>query len=123
TELRYMPRWFVIFIDVLIIISSILLSYLFLKNLEVKVNFPEYRTEKRLVLVMINILFMFVFKTYAGIIRHSTFFDFFKIILSSGSTLLTLLVINYISEMILGKSLYLYPNLFLYFLISVSLML
>ncbi len=123
TELRYMPRWFVIFIDVLIIMSSILLSYLFLKNLEVKVNFPEYRTEKRLVLVMINILFMFVFKTYAGIIRHSTFFDFFKIILSSGSTLLTLLVINYISEMILGKSLYLYPNLFLYFLISVSLML
>ncbi|WP_299179767.1 nucleoside-diphosphate sugar epimerase/dehydratase [uncultured Chryseobacterium sp.] len=123
TELRYMPRWFVIFIDVLIIISSILLSYLFLKNLEVKVNFPEYRTEKRLVLVMINILFMFVFKTYAGIIRHSTFFDFFKIILSSGSTLLTLLVINYISETILGKSVYLYPNLFLYFLISVSLML
>lgn len=123
TELRYMPRWLVIFIDVLIILSSILLSYLFLKNLEVKVNFPEYRTEKRLVLILINVLFMFVFKTYAGIIRHSTFFDFFKIILSSGSTLLVLLIINYISTLVLGKSLYLYPNLFLYFLISVSLML
>lgn len=122
TELRYIPRWLVIFIDILIILSSILLSHLFVKNLEVKVNFPEYRTEKRLVLIVMNILFMFVFKTYAGIIRHSTFFDFFKIILSSGSTLLVLLIINYTSELALGKSLYLYPNLFLYFLISISLM-
>lgn len=122
TKLRYIPRWLVILIDILIILFSILLSRLFLKNLEVKVNFPEYTLQKRLVLIGTNILFMYVFKTYAGIIRHSTFFDFFKIILSSGSTLLTLLVINYISELTLDKSLYLYPNLFLYFLISVSIM-
>ena len=122
TELRYVPRWLVITIDVLIILLSIFLSRIFLDNLDVKVNFPEYRTEKRLLIILINVLFMYVFKTYAGIIRHSTFFDFFKIILSSGSTLFTLLFVNYMSEIGLGKSLYLYPNLFLYFLISVSIM-
>jgi len=122
TKLRYIPRWLVIIIDILIIFFSILLSRLFLRNLDVKVNFPEYVVQKRILVIGINILFMYVFKTYAGIIRHSTFFDFFKIILSSGSTLVSLLIINYISQMAMGTSLFLYPNLFLYFLISVSIM-
>lgn len=122
TELRYIPRWIVILIDVLIILFSILLSYFLLEKLHVKVNFPQYLTEKRILLIAVNVFFMFVFKTYAGVIRHSTFFDFFKILLSSGSTLVSLLIFNYISEFWLGRSLYLYPNLFLYFFISVSIM-
>jgi len=122
TELRYIPRWIVILIDVLIILFSILLSYLLLEKLHVKVNFPQYLTEKRILLIAVNVVFMFVFKTYAGVIRHSTFFDFFKILLSSGSTLFSLLILNYTSEFWLGRSLYLYPNLFLYFFISVSIM-
>lgn len=122
TKLRYIPRWLVILIDILIILFSILLSRLFLRNLDVKVNFPEYTIQKRFLLIGTNILFMYVFKTYAGIIRHSTFFDFFKIILSSGSTLITLLIVNYLWQLGVGTSLFLYPNLFLYFLISVSIM-
>ncbi|HEX7870160.1 MAG TPA: nucleoside-diphosphate sugar epimerase/dehydratase [Chryseobacterium sp.] len=122
TELRYIPRWIVILIDISIILLSILLSYFFLEKLHVKVNFPQYIFQQRILVIAINILFMFVFKTYAGIIRHSTFFDFFKIILSSGSTLITLLAINLGIEIWLGKSLFLYPNLFLYFFISVSIM-
>lgn len=122
TELRYIPRWIVILIDISIILLSILFSYYFLEKLRVKVNFPEYRTEKRAFLISINIFFMYMFKTYAGIIRHSTFFDFFKIILSSGSTLISLLLLNYVAELVVGKSIYLYPTLFFYFFISVSMM-
>lgn len=122
TELRYIPRWIVILIDISIVLLSILLSYFFLEKLHVNVNFPQYLFEQRLLLVIVNILFMFVFKTYAGIIRHSTFFDLFKIILSSGCTLCTLLLINLGTEFWLQKPVYLYPNLFLYFFISVSIM-
>ncbi|MDF2553860.1 MAG: polysaccharide biosynthesis protein [Chryseobacterium sp.] len=122
TELRYIPRWIVIIIDVSIILMSIFLSYVFLRKLGVQVNFPNHRLEKRLLIITVNLLFMFVFKTYAGIIRHSTFFDFFKIILASGSSLVTLISINFFIEIILGKPLYLYPTLYLYFFISVSLM-
>ncbi|KFF00344.1 capsule biosynthesis protein CapD [Chryseobacterium formosense] len=122
TELRYIPRWIVILIDVSIVLFSILLSYFFLEKLHVSVNFPQYLFEQKLLLIAVNVLFMFVFKTYAGIIRHSTFFDLFKIILSSGCTLCTLLLINVGTEFWLQKPLYLYPNLFLYFFISVSIM-
>lgn len=122
TQLRYIPRWTVILIDISIIFLSIFLAYLFLDKLHVKVNFPNHRLEKRILLISVNLLFMFTFRTYAGIIRHSTFFDLFKIVLSSGSTLITLIFVNFFIELLLGKSLYLYPTLFLYFFISVSLM-
>jgi len=122
TELRYIPRWTVILIDISIIFFSIFLSYLFLDKLRVQTNFSNYRLEKRVLLISFNLLFMFIFRTYAGIIRHSTFFDLFKIVLSSGSTLITLIFLNFFIELLLGKSLYLYPTLFLYFFISVSLM-
>ncbi|WP_265427148.1 polysaccharide biosynthesis protein [Chryseobacterium sp. YIM B08800] len=122
TQLRYIPRWIVILIDVSIIFLSIFLSYIFLDRLRVQVNFPNHRLEKRILLISVNLLFMFAFRTYAGIIRHSTFFDLFKILLSSGSTLITVMSLNFIIELLLGKSLYLYPTLFLYFFISVSLM-
>ena len=122
TELRYIPRWSVILIDISIVLLSIFFSHFFLEKLHVRINFPQYILEQKILLIGINMLFMFVFKTYAGIIRHSTFFDFFKIILSSGSTLVTLLIINFLIEIWLGKSLFLYPYLFLYFFISVTVM-
>lgn len=122
TELRYIPRWIVVFIDFFIVLLSILLSYFFLEKLKVAINFPNYLLQQKLLLICVNIFCMFIFKTYAGIIRHSTFFDFFKILLSSGSTLVIMLIINVGSEFLLGKSLYLYPILFLYFFMSVSIM-
>ncbi|VXC55667.1 MULTISPECIES: polysaccharide biosynthesis protein [Chryseobacterium] len=122
TELRYIPRWIVIIIDFFIVLLSIILSYFFLEKLKVTINFPDYLLQQKLLIIGVNIFCMFIFKTYAGIIRHSTFFDFFKILLSSGSTLIIMLIINVGSELFLEKSLYLYPILFLYFFMSVSIM-
>lgn len=122
TELRYIPRWIVFIIDISIILMSIFLSIIFLEKLHVQINFTDYLFEKRILLIAVNLLFMFIFKTYAGIVRHSTFFDFFKIILASGSTLVSLFLVNFFFEVFLDKPLYLYPALFLYFFISVSMM-
>ncbi|WP_312342353.1 nucleoside-diphosphate sugar epimerase/dehydratase [Chryseobacterium binzhouense] len=122
TELRYIPRWTVLFLDLSIAFLSIFISYYFIEKLHVRVNFPEYIYIKIAIIITVNAFFMFVYKTYAGIIRHSTFFDFFKIILCSGSTLSILLVINFLFNLDVGKPLFLYPNLFLYFFISISIM-
>lgn len=121
-ELRYIPRWLVFFIDISIITFSILISHLFLKSLRVNINFVDYQGVKIVAVIAINVLFMLLFKTYAGIVRYSTFFDFFKIAWSSGSTLIVLLGLNFMLELALGKSVYLYPALFLFFFISIFLM-
>ncbi|MEJ5051878.1 nucleoside-diphosphate sugar epimerase/dehydratase [Chryseobacterium culicis] len=121
-ELRYMPRWSVFLIDISVIFFSVLVSYLLLNSLKVKFNFAEYQNEKIFSVVVVNVLCILLFKTYAGIIRHSTFFDFFKILWSSGSALVAMLGLNFMSELILGKPVYLYPVLFLFFFISIFLM-
>lgn len=117
-----MPRWSVFLIDISVIFFSILVSYLLLNSLKVKFNFAEYQNEKIFSVVVVNVLCILLFKTYAGIIRHSTFFDFFKILWSSGSALIAMLGLNFMSELILGKPVYLYPVLFLFFFISIFLM-
>lgn len=117
-----MPRWSVFLIDISVIFFSVLVSYLLLNGLKVKFNFAEYQNEKIFSVVVVNVLCILLFKTYAGIIRHSTFFDFFKILWSSGSALIAMLGLNFMSELILGKPVYLYPVLFLFFFISIFLM-
>lgn len=121
-EVRYIPRWSVFLIDISVIFFSVLVSYFLLNSLGVKLNFIKYQKEKIFSVIIINILCIVLFKTYAGIIRHSTFFDFFRIVWSSGSALIVLLGLNFISELILGKPVFLYPVLFLFFFISIFLM-
>ncbi len=61
---------------------------------------------------------MVVFRTYAGIIRHSTFTDLFKLLLASICTIVTMLAINLLVYESAGSKLY--PSLLLvvYFTIS-----
>lgn len=122
TRVRYIPRWMVLFFDIGFVFLSLIISYYFLSKLNVKVNYPHLLPLKMIIVIFVNFVFMFVFRTYAGIIRHSTFFDFFKILLSASSTLITLTIFNYFFYLLKGKPLFLYPNIFLLFFISVSLM-
>lgn len=122
TRVRYIPRWMVLSFDVAFVFSSLLISYYFLAQLGVKLNYPHLLPLKWMLVIFVNLIFMFIFRTYAGIIRHSTFFDFSKILLSSGGTLVTLTVFNYFFYLMKGTPLFLYPNLFLFFFVSVSIM-
>ena len=79
TRVRYIPRWMVLFIDIGLVFFSLLISYYFLFKLHVRDNFENLIAIKIALVLVVNLIFMFVFRTYAGIIRHSTFFDFFKI--------------------------------------------
>lgn len=120
TRVRYIPRWMVLVFDVALVFFSVLISYYFLLKLNVKLNYQNLLPVKILIVLAVNVVFMFIFRTYAGIIRHSTFFDFFKILLSSGSSLIALIILNYFFYLVRGKPLFLYPNIFLFFFVSVS---
>ena len=50
----------------------------------------------------VNVAFMYIFKTYAGIIRHSTFIDLFKLLLSAFCSTLTVAVISYSYFLVTG---------------------
>ncbi|MFK8297256.1 polysaccharide biosynthesis protein [Capnocytophaga cynodegmi] len=122
STLRYLPRWSVLVIDIFLAIISLFVSFYLLNGLDVKDsdNLPLY--QKYILIIGINIIFMLIFRTYSGIIRHSTFADLFKILLSNVSTIFTLWLINVANIIAVGEVLL--PNipLILYFAISFVLM-
>lgn len=120
TELRYLPRWLVVVIDVCICVISLFLTYVILSKTNIFSTTDLPSLGKYAAVVGINILGMFFFKTYAGIIRHSTFFDLFKILLSSGFTAFTLLILNYSLNGFFDVKFVQTPFIIVYFLLSVT---
>lgn len=120
TELRYLPRWLVVVIDVFICVISLFLTYLILSKTNIFSTTDLPSLGKYAAVVGINILGMFCFKTYAGIIRHSTFFDLFKILLSSGFTAFALLILNYSLNGFFNVKFVPTPFIIVYFLLSVT---
>jgi FlaA1/EpsC-like NDP-sugar epimerase len=60
------------------------------------------------------------FRTYAGLIRHSSFIDAIKFFLASAGTFFSLLILNYVSILITGEKLLPTSKLVIYFSISFS---
>lgn len=123
TNIRYLPRWIVLMIDVFILIFSMVLTYLLLENLNIKHYQSLTIFEQFALLFILNTIFFFVFKTYSGLIRHSTFTDIAKMVLASFSTLFFASLINYSFFFITGKKIYLIPGLVFYAFFSFSLLL
>jgi len=119
---RYLPRWTVVLMDVVLCIASQILVYLIL--LGTPLFFPEKISlfQQGLSVLAINVLFFFVFKTFSGIIRHSTFTDILKVAFSSLFTALTIVLINYIGYFLSGDKIFLTTSLVLYMLLSFAIM-
>lgn len=123
TNIRYLPRWIVLMIDVFILMFSMVLTYLLLENLNIRHYDTLTISEQFALLFILNTIFFFVFKTYSGLIRHSTFTDIAKMVLASFSTLFFASLINYSFFFITGKKIYLIPGLVFYAFFSFSLLL
>ncbi|MHA3045081.1 polysaccharide biosynthesis protein [Riemerella anatipestifer] len=119
SNVRYLPRWVVLLIDIFFLTFSLVLAYATIDRLSFMhhsyiLNFYQ----KYVAILGVNIFFMFVFRTYSGIIRHSTFVDLFKILLASFCTVFTLSIFNYIYYFLFKQKLFLLPILVIYFCIS-----
>ena len=97
SDVRYLPRWVILFIDLFLIALAIFLSCYLIEKLSYSTQQVFYNRSHMYVLILgVSVFFMFVFRTFSGIIRHSTFIDLFKLFLS---TLCTTGVIGAISFM------------------------
>ena len=90
SEMRYLPRWGVLFIDV----CSLLFSLLVIEQIGVYFTGTMDFYKKCSLIVGVNVFFMIIFRTYSGIVRHSTFIDLSKIFLSIVYTIFVLVILN-----------------------------
>lgn len=94
-NIGYLPRWGVLLIDIFIALIAFVVSYSIGNNLLVydhSTTLPIW--EQALVVIILQTLFYWVFHTYSGILRYSTFVDTIKTALSVGATGILLILVN-----------------------------
>ena len=121
-NLGYLPRWVIIVIDLIVIFVSGLVSLILFKGLGL--NYFHVTDEGYYITAYftINLFFFWWFKTYSGIIRHSSFIDAIKILFSQAATLVALLTFNFCYSVFNGYNLYLNTALFINVIISFCLL-
>lgn len=121
-NIKYLPRWAILGIDIAITAVAGLLTILALKDLTGSFySFLRFR-ERMLLAISVNLVFFFIYRTYAGLIRHSSYIDAFKLMLACFSTFITLLFINYTTYALIGEKIFLVAELIFYFLFSFSIL-
>ena len=120
-SLSYLPRWAVLFLDIFIVFLSLVVTFYLLLGL--KLNFTRYNEYFVLLIFgFTNLSFFWVFKTYSGIIRHSSFVDAIKIFFSQFATALVVIGVNIILLFANSNKLCLTTGILINFILSFSLL-
>ncbi len=96
---QYLPRWAILFIDITLVLLSIISTYKIAAIININgdsVLLPFSVTSNYLIIIAIQIFFFWMFHTYSGILRYSSYVDAAKLFLAEFLTVLVLLLINYI---------------------------
>ena len=98
-NIDYLPRWGVLLLDLLIAMIAFVISAFIGENVvgyDFTTKLPIW--EQAAILLVVQCIFFWVFHTYSGILRYSTFIDTMKAALSVGATGTILVVVNKIIE-------------------------
>ena len=117
-SLKYLPRWCVLLIDTFLLVCSVVLTAIVLIDLQINYLQLLSATQQVLMIVGVHFGFMLLFKTYAGLIRHSSYMDALKLLLASVSTFGVLMILNYSMVAMMGEKIFLNSSLVLYLFFS-----
>ncbi len=93
-NLGYLPRWMVLLFDIVVVFLSGFLTYFLFKGLKLTYIRGEVFLIASLLYFGVNLFYFWLFRTYSGIIRHSSFIDALKLFFAQFASIVTLLVIN-----------------------------
>lgn len=120
----FLPRWIVFGIDVLMLGLASIITFFIINTLSFDNSYTLREISIKISLMMaVSTIFFLVFRTYSGLIRHSTIIDVARLFVTTSASFFTLLVLNLIHY--LGESTYLFriPTLLVYASTSFSLLL
>ncbi len=120
---KYLPRWTVVLIDTFLSIVSLFLVYLILLGTPIKFHDLIPIQMQGLIILGVTLSYFFIFRTYSGIIRHSTFTDILKLAIAIFSTGTTLIIFNYIYFLATENKVFITTSVLLYMLLSFTIML
>ncbi|GGH35284.1 nucleoside-diphosphate sugar epimerase/dehydratase [Mangrovimonas yunxiaonensis] len=117
-DLGYLPRWIILSIDTIIMIVACVPTFLIVSNLTLR-SYDAFSVSARYGMVVVVHLFCFViFRTYAGVIRHSTVSDAQRLLGANFVAFMVLLLLNYGYYAVMGTKIFLVPALIINFVLS-----
>ncbi|MBB4803664.1 FlaA1/EpsC-like NDP-sugar epimerase [Flavobacterium nitrogenifigens] len=117
-NLSYLPRWIIIAIDVMVLFFSFSFTYLLFEGTAIGYIITSHDFYFVGSLILVNIFFFWLFRTYSGIIRHSSYIDAIKLLFSQMSVLVFFLFINLVFELYSGHKAFLNTALFINLVLS-----
>jgi FlaA1/EpsC-like NDP-sugar epimerase len=120
----YLPRWSVLLMDLLIVFVAFVVSYIIGSNL------LEYDTNhlilpiwaQAIILMVVQTIFFWVFHTYSGILRYSTFVDVIKVSVSVLTTGVLLIFVNIIVKQAILQIPFLNTVLLIYIFVAITIL-
>jgi FlaA1/EpsC-like NDP-sugar epimerase len=105
-----------------ILTVSILFTFAIIRQLTSNFHPILSGVERTFIILTVQLVFFLIFKTYAGLIRHSSSIDALKLMLSVGFTFGFLIVGNYLFKAVVGQKIFLTVGLLLNSFIAFSLL-
>ncbi len=116
--LGYLPRWVIFIFDLFLTLFSSITTFFIMSGLTVTFYNQLNVTMRHTIILIVNALFFLVFRIYSGIIRHSTFIDGVKLLASTTSSFLVLIVVNYAYFHFYNTKIYLTTSLFICYVVT-----
>ncbi|MFV8341068.1 polysaccharide biosynthesis protein [Flavobacterium sp. XS2P39] len=117
-NLRYLPRWIIIMIDFSVLVLSFFFTILIFKGTGLDYIITPYSFRFIASLFGVNIFFFWLFRTYSGIIRHSSYIDAVKLLFSQMAVLILFLFFNFGYELLYGHKAFLNTAFFINIVLS-----
>ncbi len=112
-NLKFLPRWFVLLIDLIIVQAVLVISYYFYTLLNVHF-YPTLSLWVRMSILFLVFSFYFLlFRTYSGIIRYSSLKDAVRIFAAIFCSYITVMVINYTHYFLYGTLIFVSVTIFI----------
>lgn len=94
-NLSYLPRWMVLLLDITMIFLGGFLTYFIFDGIKLKYIRYDNLLISTPLYFLVNIFFFWIFRTYSGVIRHSSQVDALKLFFSQFFSIAILISINY----------------------------
>jgi FlaA1/EpsC-like NDP-sugar epimerase len=117
-NLSYLPRWIIIMIDFSVLIVSFFFTLLIFRGTGLKYIITTHDVLFICSFFGVNIFFFWLFRTYSGIIRHSSYIDAVKLLFSQMSVLIVFLFFNFSYELLYNERAFLTTALFINVVLS-----
>ncbi len=121
-NLSYLPRWIILLLDVFIVFISGIITYVLFQGLKLNYLPKQDIFVGIIVCLSINTFFFWIFRTYSGIIRHSSYIDALKLFFSQFSTFIALLCLNFVVVFFNQPKVFLTTGAFIQAVLSFSLL-